>query len=330
MIEKIDYWENFKGFVRGILPDYGDNTVPVLVFGISSKVTEVFEVSQLEISQNKRMNKERINAIKKVLIYIAHFELLYNFPRCPYTNFLGTDFKDDESIINLLDTHSEALNCCARISDGVIDYDLPSIQLALNNLLLTMLDICHAHDIDTKDCVSTNIPGSSKEVVKSNKPKQAAPNMFQKAFVDARRDIKKSGKTQALFDLNLVEGNKYRGVILKILNTKKRFYSQNVIVDFFTASNYLHDNFNNIEYSINYSRDFRSLLSSDPSNLYMGYLVENKIVIASDKTAGIAQGKDKSYLTKLKNGRPVLLNPDIKTLDSMLAMVNAVRQTVKK
>lgn len=330
MSEEKNYWGDFKDFVAENFLDYGDSTPIVLAFGLASKVAEVFEISQKEIMYQKSLPQERINTLKKVFTYIASIEVLYEFPSSPYTSFLGTNSSDQGSVANLLDTHAEALSCAASISTAITDFDTKSIQAGINNIILTMIDVCHAQDVDTRECITTSIP---KKATKKKETKELSviTDKFKKAFSDSKASIRKEGKKQATFDLLIGGDNLYKGIKLRVDGKQKKFYTNNIVVDFFTASNYLYNEFKELNYRINYTPSFRMILHADPDALYMGYLIGDRIVTATEMIKDIVSDSTGGTTVKLgKKGRPVLLTPAITDLDYLLEVVNKVRSGVSK
>lgn len=326
-MNEVNHWEEFKLHMATHYPDHGYNSPLIFTFGLSSKISEVFEITQHELKTNQTNEAGRLKALKKVFSYIAYLEIFFDFPGSPYTQFFGTKFEGLNYDMNLLEIQGEVNAHMSALSTAMVDMDNDVIQYSLNKVIMCMFDVCCIYGVDTTDIVTI------KEV-ETKAVTESKPYDYSKDTKEGRKAIRKSGSIEALIEIKHDKRSKitYRGVSVKIDGQTKTFHRGDVITDFFSISNYTAEALKGRKYKLNFGPKFRRLITANPAVIYMGYIMAAKrpfIKTAAEirkesNTEGATQDVDKD------KGRPVLLAPHINTFDKLQDHVMETRKNFKK
>jgi hypothetical protein len=323
-MSEIKNWGKFREYVKSKSKDYGSEASFILAFGLASKITEVYEVSQREVIKQESYDTLRMTAIKKVLWYIASLENLYGLPDSAASAYFNEakggsrGFED----LNLLEIMADSLSHSAEVSIAVADGVVYDLQYHINGILVDMADLCAAFAIDTVACISSG----KAEVVKPKKTD--VRDIFKVARKASSQRIKERKEEEVLFDIKMDRRKQdpYKGITIKKGTEKKTFYAGDMITDFFDASNYCAKTFTEKKYTHNYGVEFRTVLNQRSDEVCMGFIYEGGVMTAIEARDYVKESHaDGKTVTLGENGRPILLTPAIKTLDDLLLHVGAVK-----
>lgn len=331
--ENLAYWTEYKTYVNNTLKDFEENTPAILTFGLASEVCEVFDVTQKEIIHGKPFAKERLSELGDVLWYLAAIELWYELPYPRYATYLHIPFElNADNDINLVTTQSEALLYASNISMAMTVGDVDDIQYNLNKLLAIVFDVCMVYGITVLDCMNASVnkmqkrhpKGYNKDAEKDHKAEMRATKKF----------IKGQGAEEILFALKMdgrAKKKPYKHIKIKGFGEEHVFDSGDVIVDFFSASNFIAETYSDKEYRINYSANFREMLNKTVDQLFTGYILKDQSLVSAKEMREKMHSKTEGNVVFLgKEGRPILMTPKMKSLDDLLAYVGAVKAKIKE
>jgi len=327
------YWEEYVSNVDKTLGDFDDLTPTVLTYGISAELTEVFDISQKEITKGKplgSMRKERIAELGDLLWYIAAFECWYNLPHPRYASFLGASFEiNADHGVNLISTHGEALLWASNISMAVADGDIDEIQYNLNKLMLTVFDVCMVYGISMRDCVNASVTKMGIRHKDGYNPE--AKKDYEAEYKASKEKIKVKGVEEVVYKLNIDKRRKkpYKSITMTGFGETKVFDTGDVVVDFFSASDYLANTHGDEEYLVNYSANFREMLNKVIDTVCMGYIVGEELVTAKDMRDQMQSKSDGNTVYLGKEGRPILMYRKMQTLEHLLDYVVNVKRRIK-
>ena len=322
-MNSVEYWSYYKDQVSNTLVNAGSNTPVILTFGLASEISEVFEVTQKEIIHGKKLTKERISELGDVLWYIAAIESFYELPHPRYANYLGIPFELNSTHgINLLETQSEALAFASEISLAMANGEVDEVQYNLNKILAIVFDVCMVYGLNIIDCFESNI--EKMNLRHPNGYDKNASKEYRKEFKATQKRIKERGAAEILVDLKLDNRNNdpYKHITVTAKGETFTFNAGDIIVDFFEASNFIANEFQDIEYLINYSPKFRQLLDETVEDLFMGFMYHGELVSALEMRQRM-QSKTEGNMVRLgKEGRPVLMTPKMEKLNDLLDYIN--------
>jgi hypothetical protein len=332
-MSKLTDWGKFRDYVKNKSKDYGDDTPFILAFGLASKVTEVYEVSQKECIKQETMDNSRLLSMKKVLWYIASIENLFGLPDSAASVYFGKDLESRRGFedLNLMEIMADSLEHTAEISASIAEGNIRDVQYHLNGLLIDMADLAAAHLVDVAKCLSFDEEAPTKKVPDKDKS-EVVRNIFKVAKKASTQRIKERGEEEILFDIKIDRRRQdpYAGVTIKKDKEKKTFFAGDMITDFFNASNYCANTYTKKKYTHNYGVMFRTILNQRSSEVYMGFIYEGEIMTATEARDFVKESQaNGETITLGEKGRPILLTPSIKTLDDLLQHVNAVKATNK-
>lgn len=322
-----DYFSQFKEKVANNLGVIEPQTPAILIFNLSSSISGVFDICKKEIEQKihpKYFKNERLLKLSEMLWYIASLEVLYNLPNSRYSNYINMGFELDNTEINLLETHGEALNLAAEISMAMAHGEIDEIQYNLNKLFAIVFDICIIYNINIVDCLNIE-----KDMPVVNTPEEEDSDKYKKAYRATKTNIKKDGRKEVIFTLKASKTGKYIAVIIKENNkVTNTFNFGDIILDFYEASNFIASNFKNEMYQINYDPAFRELLDNT-NELVSGYIIGEDLIPASNlrKKLNLPEG---SLIQMKEVGRPILMTPKMKTLNNLLDYMHVVKNIKNK
>jgi hypothetical protein len=322
-MNSIEYWNSYKEKVKSTLVNAGSKTPVILTYGLSSEICEAFEVSAKEIIEGKELKEMRISELGDVLWYLVALEAFYDLPHPRYANYLGMPFElNAGEEVNLVEIHGEALSFASLISLAMADGEVDDIQYNINKILAVVFDVCMIYGINIVECFQANVvkmgirhpDGYDKDAVKEHELEYKA----------TKADIKSKGSNEILVDLKLDKrmSEPYKYITVKAFGESYKFDSGDIIIDFFKASNFISGKFKSDDYLINYSPNFRELLTQTVGLMFMGFMYEGDLISASDMRKRMKNKSEGNMVRLGKEGRPILMTANMQKLDDLLDYVN--------
>jgi NTP pyrophosphatase (non-canonical NTP hydrolase) len=327
-------WTEYTQHVEQTLGDFKDLTPTVLTYGIASELTEVFDVSQKEITKGLAMGslrKERTSELGDLLWYVAAFERWYNLPHPRYASFMGSSFEiSGESGVNLLSTHGEALLWASNISTAMVSGDLDELQYNLNKLMLTVFDICMVYGISMRECMEASM--TKMGIRHPEGFDKNAKKDYGAEYSASQEKIKLKGVAEVLYTLNLDSEQKkpYQSITMNAFGKDVIFDSGDGVVDFVSAGDYLARVHPEDEYLVNYSPNFREMLDRVVKDLTMGYIVGEELVTARAMRERMKHKTEGNTIYLGKEGRPILMYNKMKTLDHLFQYIARIKAKIKE
>jgi len=327
-----DSWKEFKKAVEGSLGDFGELTPAVLTYGLSSEIGELFDLLRKDIINKSEATKDvhkKASEIGDILWYIAALETFYELPSTRNSGFFDFTLSSGDLEVNLIEVHADILRYSSEISGGIIVNDIDEIHYNLNKVISCLFDLCVSYDLSIKDCLAH---ATSKIDIRHPKgfDKDAKKN-YESEYEASKAQIEKMGSKEVLLEIetDAKSENLYKYNSLTVTPSfdegNKIVYShfKDIILDFFTASNFLAENYKNVDYRINYGPNFRKLLSEHRGSLTTGFIEGDKLITALEardklnSKSSIVFSKDRS--------RPILMNTTMKELDDLLDYIEIAR-----
>ena len=324
------HWFNFKETIK-INFEINEETENIILFDLTHNIGNLFKLcSQMLVNNKIKANKKIAIAVGDIFSNIASLELVYNLPNSLYTDYIGLPIETTISHkIDLLDIHSSLLEELSIISTNINLPNSDELQFHLNQMVNCFLDICLFYNIKPLYCIEQFINKNSSNIPKSNNNKDKEIYYDLNYENDYRRDSKliaSSGKTEFLFDIVMDKrrNNPYKGINVKVgKNKKPKYYfnENNIIVDFFVASDYIHQNHEFV--SINYTPAFRKLLDIAAGKIYTGFLINGELMSAIPL---LEKSEDGYSITVDESAIPVLMTDEIKNLENLLDFITNIRR----
>lgn len=320
-----EHWKNFVSLVNKDLPEFDDEAAEMILFTITDDIGILFSMIRDEM-QGEESKDDMVVAIGHLYFNIALMELYWNLPPSLYTEYIGEEemgIKDPSVTIHTI--YSGMMLCLSKISSSLLNDDRIKTQSNLNKLIQHVYDLCIHLDINTLAPLRESI----KEIQIDYKVEST--DNFVKDYIDRTSLIKELEYDEVLFEV-IIDNRRsdpYKGV--SIIMDKDKFLSTtgNIISDFFNCMNYMsRAKKNNNNFAINYGPKFRKFLTDNQDIVWSGFLIGYDVVSVKD----IQKGKKavNGVISINKEARPILMNNEIKGLDSLIDYIDKHKNNVLK
>ena len=334
-------WKVFKedAIKRQPKAPEGASSISAL-YELGTALTYIFNVSRDDlITQSDYTKKEkedsdnrRINGVVKLLTNLALIEDFYDLGESRYAGFLGEEAVTGATSLNLLEIYGAGLGLIADISDAMITADIDTIQDKYNRMFEVVLDICLAYSINSDNYLPKGKEDSSRAVIKGTNDSEVLEDPFMKEFKDMKTLTRKQKRTPIIISATMAKGRTgiVRKVTVKGHKGTKTFNSNNLISDYFSASNYLASTYKGEEYLINYDPTMRKILSGSSSTIKISYIYEGKLIDINEALSiDELQVLDNKTITISREARPVIVTHNMETLDDLLDYINRYNKLKK-
>lgn len=297
---KIDFWYNFRHSLEVFDEPIWATEVHInLNLHFSQALFNLFSLFQ---QNGKLPNKDnQAEHVKKILIILAQLENNFNLPASLAISNMLQSIKIEVNILELFKEISEAkINLPEAIAEG----NLFKIQYEINCLVQAALVLGMAYNLDFLELLKNSF----------EKTEKIKPNLIKKDTISRTTNIKKIGGQEILVDIKLSKNKQYKGIIVKY--GKKIFSTGDIVKDFFKASTYIRDckkeSAENL--NINYSTNFRNFIINNIGRYQMGYLIDEKIILASS----LITNKTSDKTVVMEKGLPIILTNELEEYDTFL------------
>jgi hypothetical protein len=325
-------WQEYKEFALQTLGDYKDKTETILFLNLFEEVGQLFGCLKMELMTGKEDNNKLLSEIGDILWCIAILETHYDLssPR-------GAKMLDYKIEINLIvDGEADYISLQADFADNLLTLfealhmsDLDTVQHSINLIFSSLMDMLIYRKLTLTDAIGMSRiklaanykPAGNKGTIKDHEAE----------YKRAKEEIKNQKLKEITLDILTSpikeEENKSLYLGLKVKNGRKitKFESNELILDYFNASNFIASQLPNQNYSLLYSPQLSAVIGEliRSKDLISAYIYDSKLVPA-DK---LKTNKDQNFVYADKTKyRPVLIKPSMIELEDLLTYISDVKK----
>lgn len=310
-------WIEFRGKVQSqlIIDEF---TPTVLVFGFTTEIGNVFETINKEIVTKESYKEELIDSLSEMLWTIAALESVFKLPPSLYSNYIDAPITMNSNHgFELLNLQSDLTGYITELSLSVSKQDLDEVQYNINKLLVSLYNVLIYYNINPLTVLNEGVKKVTEDV-------KAGERDYQKEF--EADNIRLSDEFEPIvLDIKVDKRRKnpFKGVYMKAYGDEFKFTDGDIIADFFSATNLLYSKYKGKIHSINYSPKFREYLDNVKPDVESGFIIGKNVLSIREllKSEPVVDG----VMTIDENARPILIQPGLDTLDSLLDYINNVR-----
>jgi len=330
----------WKDYLESI--DLGEHTTRKdnAFYSLSIEINKIFKYYSSE-EKNKSI---LILNLKEALKWLAINQLVWDLPSGKASSYLDQNIDSidpfDQIEIEILLMSEEANTVFSEWSQAIMEDNFSMIEYSISRIFELLFDVAALENINLRDCLSlkTSLKKENEKESGVAKVEKSSVSKQEEEYLSTKESIKKSGYKEVLFDLIVSEAKEEEGVLkknyigLKVKKGRKvyKYESNDIITDFFNASNFIAEEFKNEKYRFNYTASLRTVLYILRKDIFSGYIKDGELVtVAEVKHKLESDGDGKTFFAD-RSYRPILMTNRIKTLDDLLNHISLSKSKYKK
>ena len=307
-----NHWNLYKLEANKTFKQFGDDTIEVLLMGLTSEIGEYYDLLSKSITKNEDFTEEKKIELGDIFWYLSSLETYFEIENLRSTRNIITEVKaSDKDILNNFNLHSILFSHFADFSAAVNNMDDDEIEFNLNKLFFCILNICSNEKFNVLEILEKSIY-KLKVRHEESYDANAVKNKSKESYTVKTKTKTKNNLVEISLKLDNRKNSPYKGLILKSnCFGDKLFLKEDIITDMFNCMDFIYSKLNKEkEYSINYSDELIDFIQAE--NLKAAFVID----FNNGEDPVIETRTEK--LTGKQISRPVVINDKIKSFNDLL------------